>query len=97
MSSPDREQVRRVILPQYQLMVAPPSARRHVTIRRQLMTETATTAGTTGVTAVVRSDGVQPTKSDSSRRMAAFGRAPTIVLTSWPLENTAMVGIDITW
>ena len=35
--------------------------------------------------------------SVSSRRIAAFGRAPTIVLTISPLWNTAMVGMDMTW
>jgi hypothetical protein len=39
----------------------------------------------------------QPTKSDSSLRMAAFGRAPTIDFTTWPLWNTDMVGIDMIW
>jgi hypothetical protein len=40
--------------------------------------------------------GCQPTNSLSSRRMAAFGRAPTMVLTISPLLKTAMVGIDMT-
>ena len=39
----------------------------------------------------------QPTKSLSSLRMAALGRAPTIVLTISPPLNTAIVGIDMTW
>src|SRR4051794_16175437 len=38
----------------------------------------------------------QATKSLSSLRMAAFGRAPTMVLTSSPFANTAIVGIDMT-
>ena len=55
------------------------------------------TASRLAVSAVSAGERAQPVKSASSLRIAAFGRAPTIVLTILPPWNTAIVGIDMTW